>query len=507
MRQEDMNRILEVGVLLSSERDLNRLLEEILRCVMELSHCDAGTLYLLDGDKLQFKIMRNDTLGTYSGGGGEDPGLPPVPLKKENVCALALLEDRTICIENVRECEEYDFSGPIRYDAITGYVTRSMLVVPMHNREGEKIGVLQLINALDEENQVCAFEPDMALVVESVASQAAITIQNVRYIKEIKGLFQSFVKVMSSAVDERTPYNGSHTRHMAEYGSRFLDYLNQRAGEEGREEMFSPARKEEILMSVWLHDIGKLVTPLEVMNKMSRLLPEQKESFSHRMEVLRLRIRIACLEKKISEEEQEERLRQVGEAEELVNQVNTAGFVTDEALEKLTALGERTYPGEDGQNHPWLLPQELEMLSIRRGTLSEKERKIMEEHVVVTDKLLSQIHFSTELSHVREWAAAHHELLNGSGYPCGKKGEEIPCEVRIITILDIFDALVADDRPYKPGMPAERALSILKEMAEKEGKLDAELTGLFAESRCWEKKEDKSEKSEDSETGEGGTET
>lgn len=127
------------------------------------------------------------------------------------------------------------------------------------------------------------------------------------------------------------------------------------------------------------------------------------------------------------------------------------------------------------------------MLMIRKGTLSEKERAVMESHVVITDKLLSEIRFSKELSHVREWAASHHELLNGSGYPEHLMAEQIPMEVRIITILDIFDALVADDRPYKPGMPVEKALGILDIMANKEGKLDPELTRLFRKSRCWEK--------------------
>ncbi len=214
-----MKKILEVGVLLSSERDIHQLLEQILSCVMELAHCDAGTLYLLDGDVLRFKIMRNDTLGTYSGGDGKDPKMDPVPMERGNVCALALLEDRTICIEDVKADTGYDFSGPARYDQKTGYDTRSMLVVPMQNRSGEKIGVLQLINALDDKGKVCAFAPDMALVVESVASQAAITIQNVRYIRDIKELFHSFVQVMSAAIDERTPYNASHARHMAAAGS------------------------------------------------------------------------------------------------------------------------------------------------------------------------------------------------------------------------------------------------------------------------------------------------
>ena len=141
---------------------------------------------------------------------------------------------------------------------MTGYHSQSMLVVPMRNREGEILGVLQLINAMDEAGNVQEFSEDMVLVLESVASQAAITIQNVRYIREIKELFRSFVRDMSSAVDERTPYTGSHTRHMAQYGDRFIDFLNAR----GEGMAFSPAQKDELLMSVWLHDIGKLVIPL-----------------------------------------------------------------------------------------------------------------------------------------------------------------------------------------------------------------------------------------------------
>lgn len=472
MKEADMKKVLEVGVLLSSERDLDRLLEQILDCMMELAHCDAGTLYLLDGNALRFKIMRNNTLHTYSGGGGREPDLPPVPLRRENVCALAMLENRTVRIADVRKDSTCDFSGPIRYDAMTGYHTQSMLVVPMHSREGERIGVLQLINAQDADGMVCEFSEEMALVLESVASQASITIQNVRYIREIKALFQSFVRVMSSAVDERTPYNGSHTRHMAAYGDRFLDYLGTHP--EGRR--FTAPQREELLMSVWLHDIGKLVTPLEVMNKMARLTPEQSAAFAHRMQVIRL------LAKMRGEPENGE----TRDTLEWVKKINTAGYMTDENLARLDELRQRTYLDEDGEERPWLEPEEYAMLSIRRGTLSEEERKIMEEHVVITEKLLSEIRFSKELRHVPEWASAHHELLNGLGYPRHWAGEQIPYEVRIITILDIFDALVADDRPYKPGMPVEKALSILQSMAEREGRLDPTLTKLFIESRCWE---------------------
>lgn len=482
MTQAEINKLLNVGVLLSSERDLNRLLTHILSSVMELSHCDAGTLYLLEGDTLRFRIMRNDTLNTYSGGDGTLPDLPPVPLTPENVCARALLESRTIHVADVTNSPDYDFSGSARYDAMTGYHTRSMLAVPMRSRSGENLGVLQLINAMDGAGNVCPFPGEMALVLESVASQAAITIQNVRYIREIQELFRSFVRVMSSAIDERSPYNGSHTRHMAAYCEKFLDYLNAQA--EGGEPPFPPPRREELLMSVWLHDIGKLVIPLEIMDKPARLLPEQYSAFLHRMEVIRLLGEIDALSH--GRAGAEELARATHEAETLVEAVNAAGFVTDEKLAALERLSRRTYRDRDGQERPWLAPDEYAMLSIRRGTLSDEERNMMQSHVVMTDKLLSQIQLSPELSHVREWAASHHEFLNGSGYPKRLSGEAIPLEVRILTILDIFDALTADDRPYKPGMPVERALSILRDMAEKEGKLDGELVHAFARSRCWE---------------------
>lgn len=482
MRQEDMRKILEVGVLLSSQRDINRLLEQILECAMDLAHCDAGTLYLLDQEHLRFKIMRNHKLNTYEGGNGQDPNLPPVPLSRENVCALSLLEDRTIRIEDVYNCPDYDFSGPMRYDAMTNYHTQSMLVVPMRNRNGEQVGVLQLINALGEDGEtILAFPEDMTLVLESIASQAAITIQNVRYLREIKALFQSFVRVMSSAVDERTPYNGSHTRHMAAIGAVFLDYLNKE-----KAAAFTQEQKEELLMSVWLHDIGKLVTPLEVMNKTARLLPSQHSDFLHRMELVRLHGQIRLLSGLVSREAYQTLEEETHQAERLVEDVNSAGFLPDEKLDALSRLASASWTDKDGAARPWITQEEFVMLSIRKGTLSEEERKTMEKHVQVTDKLLSQIQFSNDLSHVRQWAASHHELLNGSGYPKYLSGEAIPTEVRIITILDIFDALVADDRPYKPGMPVEKALSILESMALKEGKLDPVLTRKFIESKCWE---------------------
>lgn len=487
--REILKKVLEVGISLSAEKDFNRLLEKILSNVMEITMCDAGNLSLLQDDFLHVKIMRNDTMNTYRGGDGKNSGFPPVPLTKESVCAQSLLENKTIVIDHVHHCTEYDLTRSMEYDAITGYDTESMLVVPMKSQKGDQIGVLQLMNAKNEDGVITGFDKEMIPVVESLASEAAIAIQNARYVEEIRGLFQSFVQVMSSAVDERTPYNLTHTKHMAEYGARFIDYVNQCCRESGQPEPFDAAHKEEILMSIWLHDIGKIVTPLGIMNKDARLRPDQASAIRHRMEKVELWTEIRALKGEIGTDEKAKKLAEVEKIRELVASVDHAGLVRKEILEELEAAKGLTYTDMKGNEHLWFSNEEYAALTIQKGTLSVVEREIMEEHVVITDKLLSKIHFSTDLAHVREWAVGHHELLDGSGYPKHLSGDQIPYEVRMITILDIFDALVADDRPYKPGIPIEKALDILMDMAEKEGKLDSRLTKLFIEGRCWEEKE------------------
>ena len=166
MTEDEVKKILNVGVLLSCERSINKLLEKILISVMEISHCDAGTLYLLEEEELHFVIMRNNTMKTYSGGDGRRPDIPPVPLSRENVCALSLMDGRTINIADVRNCSEYNLSGSVKYDSMTGYYTKSLLTVPMQNRKGEKLGVLQLLNAMDADGNICPFPDEMALVLQ-----------------------------------------------------------------------------------------------------------------------------------------------------------------------------------------------------------------------------------------------------------------------------------------------------------------------------------------------------
>jgi len=301
---------------------------------------------------------------------------------------------------------------------------------------------------------------------------------------KFRELFYSFVRAMSKAVDERTPYNGTHTRHMVWSGSQFLDYLNRKAEEAGEPAPFDALEQEEILMTIWLHDLGKLVIPIGIMNKRTRLRPEEEMLIRQRMEIIRMGGRIECLKGRISAADLEGLIHTTRELEGMIHRISRWGDVDAVSLRKLYDMQQTYYRDMDGRQLPWLTREEYEVLSIHHGTLTDKERQIMETHVVYTDKILSELQFPGDLSRVREWAAAHHELLDGSGYPKGLKGDEIPYQVRIITILDIFDALVADDRPYKPGIPVNQALNILHQMAQK-GKLDQRLTELFAESRCW----------------------
>ena len=483
MTPEEIRAFLDMCLSLSQERDREALLSNILDTAMDLSHCDAGTLYLLEEDGLHFCRMVTRSLNIRQGGHADPITLPPVPMDPAYVCAWVALNNETINVADVRTDQHFDFSGSQRYDNLTGYRTKSMMVVPMANDRGDLVWVTQLINALDEQGETIPFPAQSELLVRAISAQAAISITNMQYSEQITHLLDSLVGALSTAIDERTPYNANHTRNMVRYGAKFLDWLEST----GNEWRFPPDKRRTFLLSVWLHDVGKLVVPLEVMDKETRL-GSGLEAVMQRFRTIGLLDRIACLEGSISPEELAERNEQRLAAAELVQKVNRAGFLPDEEMHKVQALGEKRYMDEAGQEQPWLTPEELEDLCIRKGTLTAKERGIMESHVVVTARILSQVSFPKIYAEVPKWAAAHHELLNGSGYPDHVKADQIPREVRLLTILDVFDALTARDRPYKAPMSAEKAMGILESMVQ-EGSIDGDILKLFADSRAWEVEE------------------
>ncbi|MCL6639067.1 MAG: GAF domain-containing protein [Firmicutes bacterium] len=495
-----LENILNIGIALSAEKNHNRLLEIIVTEARNITACDAGTLYLKQGDMLVFKIIQNQSLKIFLGGSGEKIQLPPVPLKKENVSAYVALSGRTVNIPDVYTYDGFDFSGPRNYDKMTGYRTKSMLVVPMENHEGEIIGVLQLINSLEEDNKtIRPFPVHYQKVIQSLASQAAIALTNATLIKDIENLFNSFVEVMATAIDARTPYNANHTRRVAMLARAVAEAINQSREGNWSQVYFDHERLDQLTMAGWLHDIGKIATPLSVMNKATRL-EGRIELVLQRLDYIYKAQTASSLEKQLkllkegrgAEAAEEEsllsrKLTRLKELKELIIKCDHPATFIDDTIEKqLCALTSCTYVNEEGLELPILTPGELENLCIRRGTLNNKEREIMEQHVEVTAKMLEKIPFIKKFKDVPRFASMHHELLDGNGYPRGLAGDDIPLEARILSLVDIFDALTACDRPYKKAMPVEDALRILGFMA-KEGKLDAELFRLFQEYRVWEK--------------------
>ena len=296
---------------------------------------------------------------------------------------------------------------------------------------------------------------------------------------QITALMNSFVEVMVTAIEEKSAYNANHTRNMVRYATRYLEWLSSH----GELADKTSVNTGPLVMSVWLHDIGKLLIPPEVMDKPSRL-GASLVTIKHKIEIARLMLKNRMLSGEDTREHTEAGLKKLDEAEELIISSNVLPFLDEERLEKLKEIANISLLTSDGKTCPLLDPYELEQITVVKGTLTDGERSIMQSHVSFTGKLLSKMEFVGEYKKVPEWASEHHECLDGSGYPDGLKGNEIPWEARLLSVIDIFDALTADDRPYKPPMTPEKAFGILKDLAE-HGKLDKEIVKSFYESNAW----------------------
>ena len=296
-----------------------------------------------------------------------------------------------------------------------------------------------------------------------------------------KRLLDSVVRTLSQAIDERSSYTASHTRNMVQLAEAFMDWLDAT----NHPWKFNEGRRRSFLMSVWLHDVGKLAVPLEIMDKASKL-GGNMDAIEDRFAKISLLEEIAMLRGKMSEEERLLRKEERERALEEIMRINCAEFVPDDKMEFLKKIRNEKFLDENGVEHPLLTADEIENLSIRKGTLNAREREIIQSHVIVTARILDQIQFPDEYCHVPIWASEHHELLSGRGYPDHLQGCQIPKEVRLLTILDIFEALTAKDRPYKKPMTVDRALSILESMVSN-GDLDGDILDLFKKSKAWEK--------------------
>lgn len=483
---EQIKDLLDVSIALSAEKDYNQTLEMILSEARKITNADAGTLYLREDEYLKFKISHNDTLGTYQGGAGEEVDLPKVKISEDTVSGYTAINKETINIADVYQTEEFDFSGPKKYDKLTGYQTQSMLVVPLEDHKNKVIGVLQLINAQDETGEIITFAPYLEKVIKALASQAAISLSNNKYLADINNLLYSFVKVTATMIDQRSPYNANHTYRIAKRTERLAELIDQAEQGAFAKTDFSKERKEQLVMAAWLHDIGKIAVPLSIMDKATRL-EERVDLILQRLSYIKKDLELSYLKaeqknaKKESKDEYEARLKKVEEARKMIIKANDpANFIDQDMIDQFNEIASLTYTDIDGKEKNWLRKDELTALSIQKGTLTAKEKEIMQQHVTFAKDILKFIPFPDRLKDVPNWIVLHHEYLDGSGYPKGLSGDEIALEGRILALVDIFDALTASDRPYKKAMSNEKALSILASMVE-DNKLDADVFEIFKE--------------------------
>ena len=485
----DIKTILDVILAFKSETEHDKLLNVILSKMMEITRSDAGTLYIVEGGKLHFRIVKNITLNIFLTT-TDEINLPPVELNPKNIeyaSAYAAIKNEIIIIDDVYENGRFNFNGTKRYDKITGYRSKSMLVLPLYSfwkQCPELLGVIQLINATDPATDEVVtyqkiYEPP---IVPALANIAANSLSNLNHIREINEVFQSFVAAMARAIDERSSYNSNHTQSVTRLVKKFALFMS-RQFIKGHRFFFDEKRLEDLVMAATLHDIGKIVTPVSIMDKADRL-GERNQVIRSRLELKRHQLEIDFLKHKVSLGEYEKALVKLEEDTKFVDKIITSNILSDEDVEKVQTFAEYTYRDKDGKEVPIFEEVDIQCLSIKRGTLTKEERRIMEEHVSVTGRLLDGVAFTKYYENVPQFAKNHHEFLDGSGYPNGLKGDEIAVEVCMITIADIFEALTANDRPYKEGLPTDIALDILTSMAN-EGKLHVELVGLFRKSEAW----------------------
>ena len=471
--------ILEIAKNLTRPMSYPRLLEEIINDAMNITNSDGGTLYIMINNALYFMIMITRSKDFRWGGDGNPVDLPPVELNSTSVCAYVARTKTTKNIADVYNDKEFDWEGPKKYDKLNDYHTCSELVVPLINHEQKVIGVLQLINALDADGNIVAYTEQEEAICEAIGSLAAVSLSNRNMINQLQELLDSIALSFTDAIETRTPFNANHTRHVAQYCWDFAEFLNKRAKEGGDNPTLDENSCDQLYMAASLHDIGKMSVSRSILNKADRLGPFI-DRMKERWRFILTDLRVKKYAGTITDDEYVRTAKRYNDYIEFIMKVNTAGFLDTETLEKVEEIASERYVTFDGEEIQFVSDLEADDLRVRKGTLTTAERKEIEMHAVYTTKILEKITFGDKYDRVRFIAGAHHEYLDGSGYPNKLTAYDLPIEVRILTIMDIFDSLTADDRPYKKAYDKPGALKILHAMVD-EGKLDGTLVTLAKE--------------------------
>jgi len=495
-RLEQLNAI---GASLSAERDINRLLETILTAAKSITRADGGTLYRLTEDRtLRFEILRTSSLRQYLGGttGNAVPFYPIHLIGKDGkpnhsmVAAYAALTGKTVNIADAYTADGFDFTGTRNFDKKTGYRSKSFLTVPMANHENEIIGVLQLINAQDPKTgEIVSFSASDQRLAESLASQAAIALTNRMLINQLEQLFESFINLINSAIDEKSPYTGGHCQRVPALTMMLAEAVNET--DQGPLSDFHMSDKDryELKIAGLLHDCGKVTTPVHVVDKATKLeaIYDRIHLIDTRFEILKRDAEIALLKDGSpgARAAYRERLRQIDDDRMFLRAANIGGErMHEDDIERVKRIAEYRWTDISGHEAKFLSEDELKNLTIRAGTLTVEERQIINHHIVATIKMLEALPWPRHLKNVPEYAGGHHERMDGKGYPRGLKREQMSVQARVMGIADIFEALTAKDRPYKKGKTLSESLEILGKFS-LNGHIDPDLFDIFVRGKVY----------------------
>ncbi len=486
------DQLVRIGAALSNELDIKALLELILTASREIVGADAGSIYTRDkngpegtfSELLRFRVTQNDSLNIKS------IDEFTLPISSQSIAGHVALTGKPLPIDDVYQLgEDVPYKFGRDFDRKTGYRSRSMLSVPLKHLDGEIVGVLQLINkkldmkqrlesADDVAKYVAPFSMNDQDIIQSIASFAAVSIERVTLYENIKGLFEGFLSSSTAAIDERDRVTYGHSKRVMGYAMSFYEAVQQDPACPFSELTASPDRKRQFQIAALLHDIGKIGVPEHLLTKEHRLEAGEMQSVLARLDYIELALKY---EPELVDWESAE---EISDDRDFLLKVNRSGFLSDAECTRLQLLRKKKYSKPTGEECMFLSESEFEHLSVRKGNLTEKEREIINSHAMSTFRILSKLPWTRSLEKVPEIACHHHEKLDGSGYPHGLVGEQIPLESRILAVIDIYEALVAQDRPYKPKMLPEKALEILKFEAGN-NHLDPQVVDFFIEKKIY----------------------